>query len=106
MSPDWSLYLGTIYAREGRFQEARLVSEKAERAISDTIASSSVNRDARRDRAVVETLKAEVELAHSKSALVTESLEVALSLWPMRIGNSGIKTRPRENIRSWRRHRV
>ncbi len=82
MSPDWSLYLGTIYAREGRFQEARLVSEKAERAIGDTTASSSVNRDARRDRAVVETLKAEVELAHSKPARVTESLEVAYRLFP------------------------
>jgi tetratricopeptide (TPR) repeat protein len=82
MSPDWSLYLGTIYAREGRLQEARLVLEKAERAINNTVAISSLNRDARRDRAVVETLKAEVELARSKSARVTESLEVAYRLFP------------------------
>jgi serine/threonine protein kinase/tetratricopeptide (TPR) repeat protein len=82
MSPDWSLYLGTIYAREGKLPEARLVLEKAERAVSDTLAISSVNRDARRDRACVETLKAEVELAHSKSAHVTETLEVANRLFP------------------------
>jgi tetratricopeptide (TPR) repeat protein len=82
MSPDWSVLLGRIYAREGRLKQAGMVLEKMEKAISDTMAESSVNRDARRDRANVELLKGEVELARSRSSHATETLEVAYRLSP------------------------
>jgi len=81
MSPDWSVFLGKIYAREGRLKEAGMVLEKAEKAISDTTAASSVNRNTRRDRAYVELLKGEVELARG-SARATETLEVAHRMSP------------------------
>jgi len=82
VSPDWSFHLARMYARDGKLEEAGLVLQKAEKALSDTSAMSSVNRDTRRDQALIETLKGEVELAGSRPAHATEILEVASRLFP------------------------
>ena len=82
IAPGLPFYLGRMYAREGKLKEAGLVLKKAEKALSDTDAMSSVNRDTRRDRAFIETLKGEVELAGSRPARATEILEVAYRLFP------------------------
>lgn len=82
ISPEFSFDLGKMYVRDGKLKEAGLVLQKAERALSDTSAMSSVNLDTRRNRALVETLKGEEELAGSRPARATEILEVAYRLLP------------------------
>ena len=81
-SPDWALHLGRTYARAGKVKNAAQVLRSAEKSITDTVAASPVNRDMRRDRAFVEVLKGEVELAGSRSAHAAETLEVAYRSFP------------------------
>ncbi|HTS64537.1 MAG TPA: protein kinase [Candidatus Acidoferrales bacterium] len=81
-SPDWALNLGKIYARAEKATEAAQVLQMAEKAMNNTVASSPINRDTRRDRALVEILRGEVELARSKSNHATEALELAHHLFP------------------------
>ena len=81
LSPDWAVQLGKIYARSGQINEAAQVLQKAERSVDDTIASSPVNRDSRRDRALIKVLKGEVELARSKSAHAADVLELAYRIF-------------------------
>jgi serine/threonine protein kinase/tetratricopeptide (TPR) repeat protein len=81
-SPDWAYHLGKMFARAGKIKEAAAVLNRAEKSVNDTVASSPVNRDTRRDRAFVEVLKGEVELAGSKSPHAAEVLELANRLFP------------------------
>jgi len=81
LSPDWSLNLGRMFARDGKLEEAAMVLRKAEKAVTDTTAISAVNRDTKRDHALVQALKGEVELARTGGAGATETIELAERLF-------------------------
>jgi tetratricopeptide (TPR) repeat protein/predicted Ser/Thr protein kinase len=77
LGPEWLQRLAKIRARTGRVQAARRTLAIMEKAALDTTAGSSVARSTSRDRAYLDLVRGEIELAEGRSREAAVLFEAA-----------------------------
>jgi tetratricopeptide (TPR) repeat protein/predicted Ser/Thr protein kinase len=77
LAPEWLRLVGKRQARAGRISQARTILALMEKTAGDATASSSVARNLATERAQIDVVRGEIELAEGRSAKALDLLEAA-----------------------------
>jgi tetratricopeptide (TPR) repeat protein len=80
LGPEWLYRLAKIRARHGRVQDARRLLGVMSKTASDMTSGSSVTRDMSRDRAYLDVVRGEIDLAEGRRDEATKLFESAYLL--------------------------